>query len=98
MSSTEHLYGQLDDAKDALCRFDRCIAEAKESMRAALQTLGERTDISDDDGRCFGTILEAIDDLMSDERDNLRAWVSSIDEEIGDIEYADERRSAPMVL
>jgi hypothetical protein len=96
MPSTERFYAQADEARDELSALDRKIAEAKESMRDALQRLGNLTRVEDSDGRCFGTILEAVDDLMSDARDEIRDRITEADIAIDNAEFADIRRSSPV--
>lgn len=97
MPSTERLYAQVDEAKTELEALDRVIAETKDDIRQSIFNLAVETEV-EDDGKCFTAILEAIDDLMSDARDDIRGRISEADEEIGNIEYADLHRSAPVTL
>jgi hypothetical protein len=95
MANTEHLYGQSDEARAELAALDRIISEAKDDLRLVIFNLAGKTRV-DDDGKCFGTILEAVDDLMSDARDEIRDRITEADIAIDNAEYADVRRSSPV--
>lgn len=88
MPDTTRLYAQADRARNELAALDRIIAESKDSLRASIFILAGRTGV-EDDGKCFETILEAVDDLMQEARDEIRERIDAADEEIGNIEWRD---------
>jgi hypothetical protein len=97
MPDTTRLEAQADRARNELAALDRIISESKDSLRASIFILAGRTGV-EDDGKCFETILEAVDDLMHEAREEIRERIDAADEEISNIEYADLRRSSPVVL
>lgn len=97
MPDTTRLETQADRASNELATLDRIIAMTKDELRQSIFKLAVLTDV-EDDGKCFTTILEAVDDLMQEARDEIRERIDEADEEISNIEYADMRRSSPVVL
>ena len=84
MPATERLYAISDTAASDLETFDRSVAETKDACREAVLWLEELTRISG--SRCYETILEAIDDMVADKRDAIRARVEEADISIEDAE------------
>lgn len=87
MPATAHLYAASDDARADLAVLDRKIAECKDACRAAILRLGEVTHIHDRTGLCFASVIEAIDDLAMEKRDEIRDRIEEADIAISDAEY-----------
>ncbi len=91
MPDTSALFRTSDDAREDLAVLDRHVAEAKETVRAALEValarLADQARIHDKDGRCFSAILEAIDDLAFERRDAIRDRLEEAAIAIDDAEH-----------
>lgn len=99
MPRTEHLYAQLDRARNRLDAIEKAEGDAQDAIRAAVDALAKAIKANAKDARyTVERIEEELADFTLNARADLEREISQHELALSELEHADVRRSSPVTL